>query len=74
MLYRASCLRLPQSFTDGVSGQDAGWPGPQRDPTVVAVKLKRPYASEWGERVLMRGGRGRDGQVTPPAWSNTRRR
>ena len=31
-----------------------------------------PYASEWGERVLMRGGRGRLGQVTPPAWRSTR--
>jgi hypothetical protein len=26
-----------------------------------------PYAFEWGERVRMRGGRGRHGQVTPPA-------
>ncbi|MEA2900309.1 MAG: hypothetical protein QOH36_196 [Actinomycetota bacterium] len=33
-----------------------------------------PYASEWGERVRIRGGRGLDGQLTPPAWSSTRRR
>ena len=26
-----------------------------------------PYAFDWGERVLMRGGRGRLGQLTPPA-------
>ncbi len=26
-----------------------------------------PYAFEWGERVRMRDGRGRQGQVTPPA-------
>ena len=34
----------------------------------------RLYASEWGGRVLMRGGWGRAGQVTPPAWSRTRSR
>jgi len=27
----------------------------------------RPYAFEWGERVLIFGGDGRLGQVTPPA-------
>jgi hypothetical protein len=27
----------------------------------------RPYALEWGERVLILGGEGRLGQVTPPA-------
>ncbi len=32
------------------------------------------YASEWGERVRMRGGDGCMGQVTPPAWRSTRRR
>ena len=32
----------------------------------------RPYAFEWGGRVRMRGGRGRLGQVTPPAWRSTR--
>ena len=35
---------------------------PHRD-----LMSKRPYAFEWGERVRMRGGRGRLGQVTPPA-------
>ena len=29
--------------------------------------LYRPYAFQWGERVLIRGGRGRFGQLTPPA-------
>jgi hypothetical protein len=29
--------------------------------------LIRPYAFEWGERVLIFGGDGRLGQVTPPA-------
>lgn len=38
------------------------------------VHLNRLYASEWGERVRMRGGRGRSGQVMPPAWSSTRSR
>jgi type II restriction enzyme len=33
-----------------------------------------PYAFEWGARVRMRGGRGRHGQVTPPAWRRTRSR
>ena len=33
-----------------------------------------PYASEWGERVRIRGGRGLLGQVTPPAWRSTRSR
>ena len=33
-----------------------------------------PYAFEWGERIRIRGGLGRLGQVTPPAWSSTRRR
>ena len=28
---------------------------------------RRDYASQWGERVRIRGGRGRLGQVTPPA-------
>ena len=37
-------------------------------------EIIRLYASEWGERVLMHGGRGRSGQVTPPAWSSTRSR
>ncbi len=32
------------------------------------------YANEWGPRVRMRGGCGRVGQVTPPAWSRTRSR
>ncbi len=32
------------------------------------------YAFEWGERVRMRGGDGRRGHVTPPAWRSTRRR
>ena len=32
------------------------------------------YAFEWGERVRMRGGDGRRGQLTPPAWRSTRRR
>ena len=32
------------------------------------------YAFNWGERVLILGGDGRCGQVTPPAWSSTRRR
>ena len=34
----------------------------------------RPYAFEWGERVLILGGEGRLGQVTPPAWRSTRSR
>ena len=34
----------------------------------------RPYAFDWGERIRMRGGRGRLGQLTPPAWSSTRSR
>ncbi len=34
----------------------------------------RRYAFDWGDRVLMRGGRGRVGQVTPPAWRSTRSR
>ncbi len=34
----------------------------------------RLYALQWGARVLMRGGDGRWGQVTPPAWRRTRRR
>ena len=40
--------------------------------------VNRLYASEWGGRcerhVRMRGGCGRLGQVTPPAWSSTRSR
>ena len=32
------------------------------------------YASEWGEVDRILGGFGRDSQVTPPAWSSTRRR
>ena len=40
----------------------------------VLTELKRLYASEWGVRVLMRGGRGRSGQVIPPAWRSTRSR
>jgi hypothetical protein len=32
------------------------------------------YAFKWGERVRILGGDGRLGQVTPPAWSNTRSR
>ncbi len=40
----------------------------------VLVVHFRPYASEWGARVLIRGGRGRHGQVTPPAWRSTRSR
>ena len=35
-------------------------------------EVMRPYAFEWGARVRMRGGLGRDGQVTPPAWRSTR--
>jgi putative transposase len=38
------------------------------------ARLNRLYAFEWGERVRSRGGFGRSGQVTPPAWSRTRRR
>ena len=34
----------------------------------------RLYASEWGEVDRILGGFGRDSQVTPPAWSSTRRR
>jgi len=41
---------------------------------VDSLPLKRPYAFEWGARVRTRGGRGRLGQVTPPAWSRTRSR
>ena len=29
--------------------------------------IVRRYAFDWGERVRMRGGRGRRGQLTPPA-------
>ena len=36
--------------------------------------LFRPYAFDWGGRILMRGGRGRLGQATPPAWRSTRSR
>jgi len=34
----------------------------------------RLYATNWGERVLILGGDGFLGQVTPPAWSSTRSR
>ena len=30
------------------------------------------YAFDWGECIRMRGGRGRLGQLTPPAWKSTR--
>jgi beta-N-acetylhexosaminidase len=33
-----------------------------------------PYAFEWGARVRMRGGDGREGQVMPPVWRSTRSR
>jgi hypothetical protein len=33
----------------------------------LALCIKWPYAFDWGARVRMRGGRGRLGQVTPPA-------
>jgi hypothetical protein len=42
-------------------------------PPAVSVVM-RLYASEWGERVRMRGGWGRSGHVIPPAWSSTRSR
>ncbi len=32
------------------------------------------YATEWGARVRIRGGEGRVGQATPPAWRSTRSR
>ncbi len=34
----------------------------------------RLYALKWGERFRILGGDRRLGQVTPPAWSNTRNR
>ena len=38
------------------------------------LRVNGLYALEWGERVLIRGGVGRSGQVMPPAWSSTRSR
>jgi len=40
----------------------------------LANEDSRLYAFEWGEVDRILGGFGRDGQVTPPAWSNTRSR
>lgn len=42
--------------------------------TYLLMGLIWPYASEWGVRILIRGGRGRLGHVTPPAWRSTRSR
>ena len=41
---------------------------------IEGVELNRLYAFEWGERVRMRGGVGRLGQVMPPVWRSTRSR
>ena len=49
------CFKPPQPRT-------AASPPPRR-----AERVIRPYALEWGERVLILGGEGRLGQVTPPA-------
>jgi hypothetical protein len=43
-------------------------------PICQDVRVNWLYATEWGARVLMRGGEGRRGQVTPPAWRSTRSR
>jgi len=66
-------LRAMVSSTSPVAGLEELIEG---DPTVLGepVLLIGPYASEWGARILMRGGRGRLGQATPPAWRRTRSR
>jgi short-subunit dehydrogenase len=65
-----SVLRLTHVATKAMVHRGAG--------NVVQVSagtaFYRLYANEWGERVRILGGRGRLGQVTPPAWRSTRRR
>jgi transposase len=41
--------------------------GAFRDHRRRVLRYMWPYASEWGVRILIRGGRGRLGHVTPPA-------
>ena len=55
---------------------DEGGLGRFRLPAEQAgARLKWLYPSEWGERVLMRGGGGRvAGQFMPPVWRSTRSR
>jgi hypothetical protein len=44
------------------------------DPATVSRPVMGLYANEWGAWVLMWGGCGRAGQVTPPVWRRTRSR
>ncbi len=44
------------------------------DETLAGTRGIRLYAFNWGERVRILGGDGCCGQMTPPAWSSTRRR
>jgi len=71
-------LASPQSQLRTWSSTRA-WPRWRSSRTAASIwsalaLVMRLYAFEWGEVDRILGGFGRDGQVTPPAWSNTRSR
>ena len=67
--YTKYALRFSQMGVD--TGENGEW---RPDDPLTRLEMGL-YVSEWGERVLMRGGGGRvAGQLMPPVWSSTRSR
>ena len=67
VIVRADSAGCTEGFLRTARRRNIGFFVTVRSNTQVTVAILRPYAFEWGERVLILGGDGRLGQVTPPA-------